>query len=379
VGVGYRAVKPTPIAGDDRPVLTIDLAAIVANYRQLVARAAPAEVAPSVKADAYGLGMAEIAPALAAAGAKTFFVATLAEGNALRALLPAAEVYVLNGLPAGGAAALRAARLRPCLKSLADVAAWAEAGDGAPAALHIDTGINRLGLGPDEVAGLAADRRALEGIEVALVMSHLACGDDPEAPMNARQLAALGAAVAALGLAGRPRSIAASSGIFLGRDYHLALVRPGAAIYGLAPLKNQPNPMRQVIRLEGKILQVRRVDSDMRVGYGATHLVRGPGRIATVGIGYADGFMRAIGNRGFAVLGDRRVPVVGRVSMDLMTLDVSAAPPDLVAPGAMVELIGPGHSIDELAAEAGTVGYEILTALGRRFRRVHLAAAEPGA
>jgi alanine racemase len=372
-------MKPTAVAGDDRPVLTIDLAAIVANYRLLAERAEPAEVAPAVKADAYGLGMAEIAPALAAAGAKTFFVATLEEGRALRSLLPGVEIYVLNGLPTAGAAPLIAERLRPCLKSLADVVGWAHAAGDAPAALHIDTGINRLGLAPDEVASLAADRRMLEHIKIGLVMSHLACADVPPAPMNACQLADLGAAAEALGLADRPRSIAASSGIFAGRDYHLALVRPGAAIYGLAPLKDHPNPMRQAVRLEGKILQVRRVDRGMSVGYGATHLVGGPGRIATVGIGYADGFMRALGNRGFAVLGDRRVPIIGRVSMDLMTLDVSTAPPDLAQPGSMVELLGPGHTVDELAAEAGTVGYEVLTALGRRFRRVYLEPTEPGA
>jgi alanine racemase len=375
-GRNTGTVKPTAIAGDDRPLLTIDLAAIVANYRQLAALAAPAEAAPAVKADAYGLGMAEVARALAGAGARTFFVATLEEGRALRALLPAAVIYVLNGLPAGGAATMLAERLRPCLKSLADVAGWAEA--GAPAALHIDTGINRLGLGPDEVARLVADPSALARIDVALVMSHLACGENPDAATNARQLAEFGAAAERLGLAGQPRSIAGSAGIFLGRPYHLALVRPGAAIYGLAVLNDRPNPMRQAVRLEGRILQVRRVDRGMGVGYGATHLVQGPGRIATVGIGYADGLTRALGNRGFAVLGDRRVPVVGRVSMDLMTLDVSAAPPDLAVPGAMVELIGPRHSVDELAAEAGTVGYEILAGLGRRLRRVYLPAAEPG-
>jgi alanine racemase len=371
-------VKPEAIPGDDRPQLTVDLAALVANWRQLAAIAGPAEVAPSVKADAYGLGMAQVAPALAAAGASTFFVASVAEGTALRALLPDAVIYVLNGLPASGGAELLAHRLRPCLKSLTDVTGWAAGGSGEPAALHIDTGINRLGLGADEVAALAGDRRSLDQIDIALVMSHLACADDPDNAMNARQLADFCAATAMLGLADRPQSLAASSGIFLGRDFHLTMVRPGAAIYGLAPLKDRPNPMRQVIKLEGKILQVRCVDSGMSVGYGATHLVRGQGRVATVGIGYADGFMRALGNRGFAVVGDRRVPIVGRVSMDLMTLDVSAAPPDLAVPGALVELLGPRHSVDELATEAGTVGYEILTALGRRFRRTYLDAAGPG-
>jgi alanine racemase len=364
--------------GDDRALLTIDLAAIIANWRQLAATAPTAEVAVSIKADAYGLGMAQVARALASAGAKTFFVATLEEGAALRAILPRVDIYLLNGLPAGGAARLLAHGLRPCLKSLADVTGWADAGAGQPAALHIDTGINRLGLGPDEVATLALDRRRLQGLAIALVMSHLARADEPEQAMNARQLASFHAAVGTLGLSSKPLSIAASSGIFLGLEFHLAMVRPGAALYGLAPLKDRPNPMRQAIKLEGKILQTRRVDTGMSVGYGATHLVRSPGRIVTVGIGYADGFSRALGNRGFAVLGDRRVPIVGRVSMDLMTLDASAVPAEAAMPGAMVELLGPGQSVDELAAAAGTIGYEILTALGRRFRRVYVENPEPG-
>jgi alanine racemase len=364
-------------SGDDRPLLTVYLAAIVANWRLLAERAPAAETAVSIKADAYGLGMAHVAPVLAAAGAKTFFVATLTEGIALRALLPGADIYLLNGLPAGGAPVLLANRLRPCLKSLADVSGWAVAGDGQPAALHIDTGINRLGLARDEVAALASDPALLERFEVVLVMSHLACGDDPDAAMNQRQLGEFHAAAKALGLAGKPLSIAASSGIFLGPEFHLAMTRPGASLYGLAPLSRHPNPMRQVIRLEGKILQTRRVDSEMTVGYGATHLVGAPGRIATVGIGYADGLRRALGNRGFAVVEDRRVPIVGRVSMDLMTLDVSALPPDAAKPGACVELVGAGQSVEELAGACGIIGYELLTGLGRRFRRVYLDKTGP--
>ena len=210
----------------------------------------------------------------------------------------------------------------------------------------------------------------------SLVMSHLACSDDPSHPMNARQLADFRATVRRLGLGAKRLSIAASSGIFLGPDFHLAMVRPGAALYGLNPLKNHANPMRQVIRLEGKILQTRRVDTDMTVGYGATHLVGAPGRLATVGIGYADGIMRRLGNRGFAVIGDRRVPIVGHVSMDLITLDVSALPAEMTKPGTAVELLGPHQSPDDLAAAADTIGYEVLTALGRRFRRAYIGAAE---
>ncbi len=371
-------VSQKDLDGDSRPVLTIDLGAIVENWRRLAAQAPKAQVAVAIKADAYGLGMAQVAPVLAAAGAKTFFVATLEEGVALRGVLPAADIYVLNGLSADDAPVFLVHRLRPALKNLADVSAWAAAGEGQAAALHIDTGMNRLGLGPDEVAQLIAEPTPLRHFEVSLVMSHLACGDDAGHPMNGRQLAHFHAAVQRLGLGPKPLSIAASSGVFLGSEFHLAMVRPGAALYGLNPLKNHPNPMRQVIRLEGKILQTRRVDTGMTVGYGATHLVGAPGRLATVGIGYADGFMRRLGNRGFAVIADRRVPIVGHVSMDLMTLDVSDLPADMAQPGTTVELLGPHQSPDDLGAAADTIGYEVLTALGRRYRRAYVAAREPG-
>jgi len=362
-----------PVLDDDRPVLVVDLGAVVANWRQLAARSRPAETAAVVKADAFGLGMSEVAPALSRAGARTFFVATVTEGVRLRGLLPAADIYVLNGASRLGAAELLRHGLRPCLCSLDQLAVWQAQGEGRPAALHIDTGINRLGMGPDEVGRLLADRALLTGIEISLVMSHLACGEEPGHPFNRRQLEAFRKAVGALGLEGRPLSLAASSGIFLGSDFHLSLVRPGASIYGLRVLNDRPNPMRQVLKLEAKIIQVRRVDRGMTVGYGATHPVSGPGRLAILGLGYADGFLRALGSRGYAVLGDMRIPVVGRVSMDLTTLDVSAVPQDLARPGASVEIIGAHQTIDDLAAQAGSIGYELMTLLGRRYRRVYLA------
>jgi alanine racemase len=368
---------PMDSTADSRPVLTVDLSAIVHNWRLLRQQAPGAEIAPAVKADAYGLGMARVAPALAAAGARTFFVATLEEGQALRALLADCDVFVLDGLPEGGIPAMLAHRLRPCLKSLADVAAWAAQGQGRPAALHIDTGMNRLGLGPDEVVSLAARRGPLERFEVSLVMSHLARAEERDNAMNRRQLADFQAAVGRLGLAGRPLSIANSSGIFLGPEFHLDMARPGAALYGLNPLLNHPSPMRQVIKLEGKILQTRRVDTGMSVGYGATHLVRAPARLATLGIGYADGLMRRLGNRGSAFIAGRRVPIVGRVSMDLITLDVSDLPAEMTDPGAVVELLGPNQSPDDLAAAGDTIGYEVLTSLGRRYRRVYEIEADP--
>src|SRR5215813_296246 len=310
-------------------LLTIDLAAIAENYRMLAAKVAPAECAGVVKADAYGLGAAQVAPALQRAGCRTFFVATLAEGLALRALLPDATVYALNGLHGVDPPAFIGAGLRPVLVSLQEVDTWLAAADAAPAAragLHLDTGMARLGMPADEFDGLIADGSKLKRLRPSLVMSHFACADTPEHPLNREQPQRFQAALSRLALPGVTRSIAASSGIFLGQEQALDLVRPGAALYGIAPLANQPNPMRQVVRLQAKILQVRRVDADSTVGYGATHRFDRPARLATIGVGYADGFMRALSNRGGAYLGGRRLPIVGRVSMDLTVLDISGLP-----------------------------------------------------
>jgi alanine racemase len=335
-------------------------------------RATPALAAPAVKADAYGLGMTEVAGALAAAGARSFFVATVEEGVALRRQLPAADIHVLNGLAGDGPARFLANRLIPCLKSLADVEGWKDS--AAPAALHIDSGLNRLGLTGEEVDQLTGEPSRLARLNLVLAMSHLACGEEPDNPMSRDQLARFRAAVQRLGLTRLPLSVASSSGIFLGPEFHLSMVRPGASMFGIAPLNNRPNPMRQVIKLEAKILQTRRVDRGMTVGYGATHRVAAPSLLAIAGIGYADGLPRALANRGVAVFEGRRIPVVGRVSMDLITLDLGPDAPAAARPGAMVELIGPSHSVDELASEAGTNGYEILTRLRGRVRRVYLPA-----
>jgi alanine racemase len=274
-----------------------------------------------VKADAYGLGMRRVAPALARAGCRCFFVATLDEGEALRPLVGDAVIGVLNGLFPGTEESFAEHRLLPVLNDLGQVARWAGFAAARETAmlaiLHLDTGISRLGLGPAEVERLAADPGRLAGLELAYVMSHLACADEPEHPLNARQLAAFRAALARLPKA--PASFANSSGIFLGADYHFDLARPGAALYGVAPQPGRPNPMAQVVHLKGRILQVRDVDRPMTVGYGATYQVTRAGRLATVGVGYADGYLRSLGNRAHAVLGDVRVPVVGRVSMDLIS------------------------------------------------------------
>jgi alanine racemase len=345
--------------------LDIDLAAIAANYRRLAAEAGATVCAAAVKADAYGLGMAEVAPALASAGCDIFMVAHLSEALALRDVLADATIYVLHGCPAGAEATCADAGIRPVLCTEAQVAAWRH----GPAALHVDTGINRLGLAPAAFRRLAASG-ALATLDLRLLLSHLACGDQPAHPLNRRQLA-LFRDLAAL-LPGVPVSLANSSGIFLGRNYHFDMVRPGAALYGVNPTPGRSNPMRGCVRLTAEIQQIRQIDLGESVGYGAAFSAAQPTRIAVVPVGYADGYFRCLGNRATAWVAGRRVPVVGRVSMDMITLDVSAAPD--AGEGSMVELLGEHVSVDELAGAAGTIGYEILTALGPRYRRRYLPA-----
>lgn len=360
-------------------VLTIDLGAIAANYRLLQQRTAPALCGAAVKADAYGLGAAMIVPMLHRAGCKHFFVATLDEALALKPLLPTATIYVMNGLPSGAARDLAAADLVPVLNTLAQIEEWKKFcvdKQPRPAAVQIDTGMSRLGLSHAEMVRLIGDPRILHDIPVSLVMSHLACADDSEHPMNRRQLEFFCEMTQALrfGGAAMPKfSLAASSGIFISPDFHLDMVRPGAALYGIAPTISAPNPMRQVVRLQGKILQIRDVDLGMTVGYGASHKFQRPSRLATIGAGYADGIPRALGNKGAVFIDGKRAPIVGRVSMDLITVEIGHLPPQARQPGQFVDLLGPQQTPDDLARDAGTIGYEVLTALGSRYKRRYLA------
>lgn len=353
--------------------LTIDVAAVVANWRLIRDRVGPAcEAAAVVKADCYGLGAERIAPALAAAGCRTFFVATIDEGIAVRRVVPDGAIHVLGGPLPGTAADFAEHRLIPVLNSPEQIGLWAgyaaATGTRLPAVLHVDTGMSRLGLDEATVDRLAADPAMLGGLEVGVVMSHMACPDEPDHPKNPEQLHRFRALSARLNLPAR-RSLGASSTIYLGGDYHFDLVRPGAALYGLNPTPGQPNPMAGVVRLHARILQVRDVDTPMTVGYGASHIVTRKGRVAVAALGYADGVFRSLSNRGFGVIEGERVPVVGRISMDLTIFDVSALAPEQARPGALIEMIGAHQSADDLAADAGTIGYEILTALGRRFVR----------
>jgi alanine racemase len=370
-------------SGELAATLTIDLGAIVANYRYLAEQVAPAVCGAVVKADAYGLGAGTVAPALQDAGCDRFFVATLDEGLALRHVLrPSATVFMLNGLPPGTAATVAAADLVPVLASRGQLEEWRRFCVSAapkPAALQIDTGISRLGLSEADVARLAADARFLDGVPLLHVMSHLACADEPAHPMNRQQLNRFRALTGRFPWPGGNKpslGLASSSTIFLGADYHFDLVRPGAALYGLEPIIGQANPMEPVVRLQGKILQIRDVDLGMSVGYGASHQFGGPSRLAVIGVGYADGIFRSLGNRGAVFVAGERAPIVGRISMDLMTVDVGHLPVAACQPGMAVDIIGPEQSVDDLARSAGTIGYEVLTAFGKRYKRRYLPAGK---
>ena len=354
--------------------LEVDLGAIRANYRALRARLGATDCAAVVKADAYGLGASKVAPALAAEGARQFFVAHLDEAIALRWALPIAEIFVLNGLTPGAESEFVANRIRPVLNSLGQVDAWAAAGRRAgrplPAALQIDSGMSRLGLPESELARIAEDPARLDGIALRLVMSHLACAERQDAAMNREQLARFEAGRRRLPAA--PASLANSSGIFLGPDFHFDLARPGAALYGLGPVAGAENPMRPAVRLMGRIVQVREIAEGARVGYGAAWTAPRTSRIATVAVGYADGYLRSLSRTATAHVDGKPVPLVGIVSMDTATFDVTEAPE--AVEGGLVELIGPHHTVDRLAGEAGTIGYEILTSLGNRYARTYVGA-----
>lgn len=354
-------------------LLTVDLAALVANWRDLAARVAPASCAAVVKADGYGLGAVAVARALAKAGARDFFVARLSEGLAVRDAVPeAARVTVLDGLMPNEADIYRRRGLTPCLNDLGQVEAWSNAaraaGEKLPAVLHFDTGMSRLGLSPADAAKLLADHSALDGIDLVYVMSHLVSSEEPDNPINAAQLAAFGKWRAAF--PGVKASFANSSGIFLGPAYHFDLARPGCALYGINPLPGKPNPMRAVAKLEARILQVREIEPPQSVGYGATWRATRRTRVATVACGYADGWLRTLSGKGTAWLDGKPLPYLGRVSMDLITIDASDV--GSAVPGRMVELMGPSLPVDALAEKAGTIGYEILVRLGQRFARTYI-------
>jgi alanine racemase len=381
-----RKQHPAPAADAPAPhaehggILTIDLSAILANWRELARRAAPAQCAAVVKADGYGCGIEPVTAALAKAGCATFFVATLAEARQARAVAPQAAIYVLATLP-GTLASFAQGNFRPVISSVEELAEWEafrSQGWQGTAALHVDTGMNRLGLSADDVAQLDARARAARaGLD--LLMSHFACSEEPSHPLNARQMADFRELRDLF--PGVPGSLANSSGIFLGPDAHHDLVRPGVALYGANPTPGHLNLMRAAVRLEGRVVQVREVEAGETVGYSAIWTARRTTRLAVVAVGYADGFLRAASASDAkpgaeAVVAGRPCPLAGRVSMDLLAVDVTDLPQGKPRRGDTVALLDGTIGVDDLASHAGTIAYEVLTSLGRRYHRVYRGMGE---
>jgi alanine racemase len=374
-----------PPALETGGMLTIDLAAIVKNWKAMANRVVPADCAAVVKADAYGCGIDKVAAALAKAGCATFFVAHLAEARRVRAVTPDAAIYVLSGFPPGTAPLFAEINARPVIGSLAEFVEWdayrtATHWRGG-AALHFDTGMNRLGFALQD-APLFTTRVKMPDHGISLVMSHLACADVPGHALNAKQIAAF----RDLRFLFRsiPTSLANSPGIFLGPATHCDMVRPGAALFGANPAPAAANLMEPVVTLTAGVVQVRDVPRGDTVGYGATWTAPGASRVAIVSVGYGDGYPRAASDGGgsvkltaksavksdaFALIADRRCPMVGRISMDLMAFDVTRLPEEKVRRGTRATLIGDGITVDDVAAWSRTIAYEVLTGLGRRYRR----------
>jgi len=376
--------------------LTIDLGAIAQNWRFLGTRAGSssaskagttaaststtAACAAVVKADAYGLGLAEVGPALYQAGCRDFFVALVDEGVQLKTLIgPDATVYVLHGPQPSAEIECAQHALVPVLNSPDQFQRWSNLantrGDRLPAALQVDTGMRRLGFDPGDFEALSSESYAaatLSGIEPILLMSHLVSAEDPAEPINRIQLEQF--EIARKRWPGLRCSLANSSGIFLGPAWHFDLLRPGAALYGVAPVLDQTNPMRPVIRLQAPIIQIRTIAPGDRVGYNHTWRASRPTRVATLSVGYADGYLRSLSNRAMVRFMGQTAPLIGRVSMDTITVDVTEMPEHQLTPGAQFDLIDSAHDINQVATEAGTNAYEILTSLGPRYRRRYLAA-----
>ena len=379
-GGAEKLVTTGPPVAEAGGILTVDLTAIEANWRALGHRTMPAECAAVIKADGYGCGIEQVAVTLAQAGCKTFFVADLAEAKRVRKVAPEPAIYVLNTLVPWTAASYADIHARPVIGSMVELAEWdafcATNGWRGGAALHVDTGMNRLGISVSDAAALAPRIRS-ENHGITLLMSHLACAEQPEHPLNARQIGAF--REVRMFFRGIPSSLANSSGIFLGATAHCDVVRPGVALYGVNPTPGQNNPMRPVIELQAHIVQVRSVPRGETVGYDAAWTAKRTTRIAVAAVGYADGYLRAASASdktpgADAIVAGKRCPLAGRVSMDLLAIDVTDLPDNTVRRGDLATLIGGEMTVDAVAGAAGTIGYEVLTGLGRRYHRVYRGA-----
>lgn len=347
--------------------LTVDLASLRQNWRFLKNKVNSSDCAAVLKANAYGLGLAEVASALRK-DVKTFFVAHLEEGKKLRSVLPNHRIFVLHGCTSEECDDFIRYKLLPVINTPLQARKWyrlcLQKGHDYPVALQVDSGMSRFGLSEEDL-----DCEEIHGLRIVLIMSHLACADQPDHPANEQQRREF------VRLSGRfpgvPRSLAASSGIFLGEKYHFDMVRPGAALYGVAPNAFHTRVLKQVVRLDARILQIRQIPPRTCVGYGLTWETDRERRIATVGIGYADGFMRSMSQKASLWWQDHRLPVLGRVSMDSLSVDISDVKPDFLEEGMWLSVIGTQQDVDVLAQAAGTIGYEILTSLGDRFSRIY--------
>jgi alanine racemase len=372
-----QLVKSGAARPDAGGILTINLSAIEANWELLGRQAMPSECAAVIKANGYGCGIEQVARALTHAGCRTFFVADISEAVRVRSIAAGAALYVLNGLLPETATFFADIRAQPVIGSLVELAEWdafctANQWRGG-AALHVDTGMNRLGISVDEAAALAPRIRS-ENHGITLLMSHLACAEQQAHPLNERQIQLF--REIRLLYRGIPGSLANSSGIFLGNSAHCDVVRPGAALFGVNPTPGHRNPMHPVVELRARVVQVRTVPKGETIGYNATWTAKHPTRIAIVAAGYADGYPRAASasdtNPGAsAIVAGTRCPLAGRVSMDLLAVDITALPENSVRRGDLVTLIGDTIGVDDLAAAAGTIGYEVLVSLGHRYHRAY--------
>lgn len=360
--------------------LSVNLANLKSNYRMLAGQAGEANCAAVVKANAYGLGLDACVAAFLEAGADTFFVAQIAEARRVREIAQKATIYVLSGIPEGAARQFADLNVRPVLSCFEEAEEWEnlcrQDRQKRPAAVHIDTGINRLGIAPIDVAAFASEFGDNPDFEISLLMSHFACADDPGHPLKRTQIERFD--IAREAFPGVPASLANSAALLWSREarsrIEFDLARPGIALYGSAARGGIANPMLTVATLEARVIQVRQVAAGESIGYGATFTTKRASRIAILSTGYADGYQRCLGNGGdspvaFAAVGQTRVPVVGRVSMDLIAVDVTDLPPDAVSRGTMIELFGNTISVDEAARWSGTIAYELLTQLGPRLYR----------
>jgi alanine racemase len=371
----HNSAVNVTLATDGCGILSIDLGALCENYRRLSAEVAPAAAAAVVKADAYGLGAVQVSQRLYQEGCRVFFVAHFIEAVQLRPCLPQdAAIYVLNGLQPGNERRAAVLGIVPLLNSIEQIMAWdavaALEGRQLKAALQIDSGMSRLGLSPDEVRQLLTNPDMIARIDVTLLVSHLACADEPQNPANLRQLAALGEVSATL--PSLPVSFANSGGVFLGGEFHGSLARTGIALYGGAPVPGKANPMQPVVRLEIPVIQTRMVPAGTHVGYGGALVTERVTHLATLAAGYADGIPRNLGDRGAVYFEGKRLPIAGRVSMDSMTIDITGLPEDMLFLGTPVEVLGKHQSLEMMAADADTISYEILTRLGRRYQRRYI-------